>query len=146
MTKQLLTSTRAHFTAVTWDPFNLFLLAAQPVSLLTAALFSLILHFILLSSSFLKCQGEHLSSLHHKETQRHLSTRSCVSQMPATLIVKKLLILKLFTQFGEILCTQSPSESLCYRGESRLPFLIQENTKLWSPASWNSKILWVELC
>lgn len=63
-------------------PFQSFL--AQPVSLLTPALFSRILHFILLSSSFLKCQGEHLSSLHHKETQRHLSTRGCVSQMPAT--------------------------------------------------------------
>lgn len=58
------------------------LLACSPASF--TALFSLILHFILLSSSFLKCQGEHLSSLHHKETQRHLSTRGCVSQMPAT--------------------------------------------------------------
>lgn len=48
------------------------------------ALFSLILHFILLSSSFFKCQGEHLSSLHHRDTQRHLSARGCGTQMPAT--------------------------------------------------------------
>lgn len=58
------------------------LLAHSPASF--TALFRLILHFILLSSNFLICQGEHLSSLHHKETQRHLSTRGCVSQMPAT--------------------------------------------------------------
>lgn len=71
-----------------------------------------------------------------RQAQRHLQHEAVSATRLLHFIVKKLLIFKLFTQFEQMLCKQSPSDGvLLFKVESMILFLNQENTKLKSLAS-----------